>query len=191
MEFLREKLGERYDEFKELLGDIELVENDGKLIPYSRFKEVNEKKNELQDQVADLNIKIGDLEDKYLSQEELERNKREKIEQDNYNLKLRFNKAQLETMFVSAGLKEEDYSSILETVVTDDFEKSKIVVEGMINVINKQKDNIIEQAKLNDLEGTFKPQGGKDVEKKKFTDYGDDFIGAMRDYNENPDAFER
>lgn len=190
MEFLRAKLGDKFDEFMELIGDTKLVEDDGKLIPYSRFKEVNDKKNELQDKLAEVNIQLDDLEQKYLSQEELEKKKREQIEADNRELNLRFNKSQLETMFVSADIEEDDYRDILENVVTDDFEQSKVIVENMINVISKQKQKVMEKAKIDGLDDTPKPQGGQPDKKLKFSDFGDDFVGASEAYSKNPDAFE-
>lgn len=190
MEFLRAKLGDKFDEFMELIGDTKLVEDDGKLIPYSRFKEVNDKKNELQDKLAEVNIQLDELEQKYLSQEELEKKKREQIEADNRELNLRFNKSQLETMFVSADIEEDDYRDILENVVTDDFEQSKVIVENMINVISKQKQKVMEKAKIDGLDDTPTPQGGQPDKKLKFSDFGDDFVGASEAYSKNPDAFE-
>lgn len=190
MEFLRNKLGDKYDEFMELIGDTKLVEDDGKLIPYSRFKEVNDKKNEMQDKLAEVNIQLDELETKYLSQEELEKKKREQIEADNRELNLRFNRSQLETMFVSANIEEDDYVEILNTVVSDDFESSKLVVEKMINVIGKQKEKAIEQVTREGLNNTPTPQGGQPDKKLRFEDFGDDFIGASKAYSENPGAFE-
>ena len=45
MDILKEKLGDKYDEFMELIGDVKLKIDDGSIqIPKSRFDEINERR---------------------------------------------------------------------------------------------------------------------------------------------------
>ena len=55
MDFLKEKLGDKYDEFMELIGDVKLKIDDGSIqIPKSRFDEVNERMKKAERELANI-----------------------------------------------------------------------------------------------------------------------------------------
>lgn len=59
---LKELLGEElFNQISEKLGDKKLIIDDGKMIPYERFKTVNDSKKELETQLKDRDTQLADL----------------------------------------------------------------------------------------------------------------------------------
>ena len=64
-------------------------------------------------------------------------------------------------IFVSAGLTESDYSSILDAVVSEDEETTKTRAKSMIDLISAQKAAVEKAVKAELLRGTPKPPAGE------------------------------
>lgn len=63
-------------------------------------------------------------------------------------------------VFVTAGLTEDDFGSILETIVVDDAEISKVRAEQMVSLIQSQRDAVDRAVREELLNTTPKPKGG-------------------------------
>ena len=72
MESIQELLGEElYGQVSEKIGDKKLILNDGSFVPKSRFNEVNELKNNLQDQLTERDNQLKELSKSVKGNEEL------------------------------------------------------------------------------------------------------------------------
>ena len=75
-----------------------------------------------------------------------------------YNKEL--SKLRAKEIFVSAGLTESDYSSILDAVVSEDEETTKTRAKSMVDLISAQKAAVEKAVKAELLKGTPKPPAG-------------------------------
>lgn len=78
--------------------------------------------------------------------------------QTNYNKEL--SKLRAKEIFVTAGLTETDYASILDVVVSEDEETTKTRAKNMVDLIATQKVATEKAIKAELLKGTPKPPAG-------------------------------
>jgi len=69
-------------------------------------------------------------------------------------------KLRAKEIFVSAGLTENDYSSVLDAVVSEDDETTKTRAKSMVDLISAQKAAVEKAVKAELLTGTPKPPAG-------------------------------
>jgi hypothetical protein len=158
---LKELLGDAYKEgmsFEEIeaaLADKELV--DPSTLPKSVSKDVFDKTaSELSKVKKELKaLKEASMTDAEKLQAELDKAKET---QANYNKEL--SKLRAKEIFVEAGLTEKEYSSILDTVVSDDEEVTKTRAKTMIELIANQKKLAEEKLKKELLKDTPTPRDG-------------------------------
>ena len=158
---LKELLGDAYKEgmsFEEIeaaLADKELV--DPSTLPKSVSKEVFDKTaSELSKVKKELKaLKEASMTDAEKLQAELDKAKEA---QAIYNKEL--SKLRAKEIFVSAGLTEADYSSILDAVVSEDEETTKARAKSMVDLISAQKAAVEKAVKAELLKGTPKPPAG-------------------------------
>jgi hypothetical protein len=79
--------------------------------------------------------------------------------QANYNKEL--SKLRAKEIFVTAGLTEKDYASILDVVVSEDEETTKTRAKSMVDLIAAQKAATEKAIKAELLKGTPKPKPGE------------------------------
>lgn len=156
MEFLKEKLGDKYDEFMELIGDTKLKVDDGSIqIPKSRFDEVNERMKKAERELE--NIKKEKMTDE---------EKFEEMVKEAEEMKLKYakemSKLKASEIFVKAGLTEEEYSDLVDNLASEDEEKTLKMAEMMVNVLNSKKEITEKQVKEKLLKDTPKPPTGED-----------------------------
>lgn len=96
----------------------------------------------------------------------------QKALQDAESAKLDFtkksNRLDVEKILVGAGLTEEDYKDLIDTLVSDDAEKSKTAATAFADLVSKQKEAAIQKTKEDMMDGTRTPDGddgGSDNEK--------------------------
>lgn len=86
-----------------------------------------------------------------------------KIMQEQYQkANLTISKMYAENTFAKAGMKEDDYKGILESIVTEDPEKTKGLAETICNAMLKQKQEIEKKMKDTIIKGTKTPPAGND-----------------------------
>lgn len=106
-----------------------------------------------------------------MTEEEKKTELAKKQEEANQKMTLEFSRMKAENIFAKSGFKEEDYSSILDTIVSTDIEKTKTLAETFCNTLVKQKENIEKQVKENIVKGTKTPpagNAGSSSEKEKY-----------------------
>lgn len=159
---LKELLGDAYKEgmsFEEIeaaLADKELV--DPSTLPKSVSKDVFDKTaSELSKVKKELKaLKEASMTDAEKLQAELDKAKEAQVI---YNKEL--SKLRAKEIFVTAGLTETDYASILDVVVSEDEETTKTRAKSMVDLIAAQKAAAEKAIKAELLKGTPKPKSGE------------------------------
>lgn len=87
----------------------------------------------------------------------------QKALQDAETAKLDFtkksNRLDVEKILVAAGLGEEDYKDLIDTLVSDDAEKSKAAATAFAGLVSKQKEAAVQKTKEEMMDGTQTPGG--------------------------------
>jgi hypothetical protein len=159
---LKTLLGDAYkenmtlDEINEALADKNFV--DPSTLPKSVEKSVFDKTaSELSKVKKELKaLKEASMTDAEKLQAELDKAKET---QANYNKEL--SKLRAKEIFVTAGLTETDYASILDVVVSEDEETTKTRAKSMVDLITAQKAAVEKAIKAELLKGTPKPKPGE------------------------------
>ena len=157
MEFLKEKLGDKYEEFIELIGDdVKLTVDDGEIkIPKSRFDEVNGK-------YKDAKRELKRLQETQMTEEE----KIQQIIDEANEAKVRYqkeiSKLKATEIFVKAGLEEEEYKNLVENIASEDTETTVNMANMMVNLITDKQEKTRKAVKKELLKETPTPPQGDD-----------------------------
>jgi hypothetical protein len=163
---LKELLG---DQFREDLTVAEVLEITSKMNlvdlekgEYVSLKKFQDREKELQTLKADKTTLAKQLEEiKTEGLTEVEKLKLALQEKDNAikQVQLDNNKAKVVNMFTAKGLTETEYADYIDQIVSEDFEKSQKLANGIISTIdNKLKET---NAKILDLETKLTGKGGE------------------------------
>ena len=74
----------------------------------------------------------------------------------------RLNEYVARTIFSQNNVAQEDYESLLDTIISTDEEKTKMIAESICSIINKNKNENMNQIKKQVLQNQPKPEGGND-----------------------------
>lgn len=163
---LKELLG---DQFREDLTVTEVLEITSKMNlvdlekgDYVSLKKFQDREKELQTLKADKSTLAKQLEEiKTEGLSEVEKLKLALQEKDAAikQVQLDNNKAKVVNMFTAKGLTEAEYADYIDQIVSEDFEKSQKLANGIISTIdNKLKET---NAKILDLETKLTGKGGE------------------------------
>lgn len=167
-------LGDKYDEFSDLLGDVKFKEDDGEIyIPKYRFDEVNNK-------YKDTKKELDDLKKSQMTEEEKIQALIDEANEEKSKLAKELTKVKATEVFVKAGLEEKDYSELLETIVTDDLEKTLNTANLMVGVIQNKKQELETQIKKDFMDSTPNPPIG---EQDKELSVGEKFAQQANEQN--------
>lgn len=125
-----------------------------------RVDELNELKTKLNSSQSELEeLRVAQMDEKEKMQFELDKAKKA---EETYHQKM--NRLEAEKMFASAGLSDEDYSEVIDGLVSTDAERTKKLVSGVLDVLNKTKESAVNKTKEEMLNDTPKPTGGNSDE---------------------------
>lgn len=128
-------------------------------VPMAKFKEEKESSQTAYNQ---LKTEYDEYKQSKMTDDEKKAEK-ERITQENLrNANLKISKMTAENAFAKAGFKEEDYSAILEGIIQEDAEKTKLLAETICNTMLKQKKLAEEGLKDKILKNTKTPPAGND-----------------------------
>lgn len=149
------KEGMTLEEVEKLLEGRNIVDSDS--LPKSVKKEVFDK---TASELATLKRELKEIKEKSMTDEERLQAEMQKSldEQKRYQKELA--KLRAKEVFVTAGLKEEDYGSILDTIVTEDECVTKERAGQLVSIINAQKEALEKQLKAEFIKNTPKPPTG-------------------------------
>jgi hypothetical protein len=68
-----------------------------------------------------------------------------------------------ENIFAKAGFKEEEYTSLIEKIVSPDIELTKSLAENICNTMKSYRADIEQKVKDDILNGVKKPSGGSET----------------------------
>ena len=158
---LKTLLGDAYkenmtlDEINEALEGMNLV--DPSTLPKMVKKDVFDK---TASELAKVKKQLKELQEKSMTDEEKLQAELEKAIESQQRYAKELAKLRAKEIFVEAGLTEEDYSSILDVVVSEDEETTKTRAKSMVDLISAQKAAVEKAVKAELLRGTPKPPAG-------------------------------
>ena len=162
---LQELLGDAYkegmtlDEINEAIANKNLV--DPSTLPKSVSKEVFDK---TASELAKVKKELKELQEQSMTAEEKLQAEVEKAKQLQIDYSKELSKLRAREIFIAAGLKEEDYESVLEIVVSEDEEATRINAQNMVKLIEAQRELAEATVKRELLRGTKKPPAGSGSE---------------------------
>lgn len=158
---IKELLGDLYkegmtlEEVNAALADKTYV--DPNTLPKSVNKDVFDR---TASELAKANKELKELRESSLSADEKLKLELEKAAQSQITFAKEFAKLQAKEIFVNAGIKEEEYSSVLDMVVSEDAEVTKTRATSMVGLIAAQKAALDKTLRAELLKTTPKPPGG-------------------------------
>jgi DNA-binding transcriptional MerR regulator len=158
---LKTLLGDAYrenmtlDEINAALADKNFV--DPATLPKSVAKDVFDK---TASELAKVKKELKELQETTMTADEKLKAEMEKATNAQLTYMKELSKLRAKEIFVSAGLTESDYSSILDAVVSEDEETTKTRAKSMVDLISAQKAAVEKAVKAELLKGTPKPPAG-------------------------------
>ena len=190
---LKTLLGDAYkenmtlDEINEALKGLNLV--DPSTLPKSVSKEVFDK---TASELAKVKKELKALKEQTMSDEEKIQEELKKAQEAQTTYARELSKLRAKEIFVEAGLTEKEYSSILDTVVSDDEEVTKTRAKTMIELIANQKKLAEEKLKKELLKNTPSPRNGEEsltITKEDFKKMG--WRERVELKQQNPELFKQ
>ena len=149
------KEGMTIDEINAALADKNFV--DPTTLPKSVAKDVFDK---TASELAKVKKELKELQESTMTADEKLKAELEKATNAQLTYAKELSKLRAKEIFVSAGLTEADYSSILDVVVSEDEETTKTRAKSMVDLISAQKAAVEKAVKAELLKGTPKPPAG-------------------------------
>ena len=140
-------------------------------VDISKAKSGSEKLQEEIDRLKPIEAEYEKLKGSTLTEQEKLQKQLEAAEKAEKLFKRQANKVAAEKLFVTAGLKDEDYSELLESIVTDDAEHTTKTATGFVGLLKAQKEATEKAVKEELMRSNPKPpagSGGGIVDKKAF-----------------------
>jgi len=188
---LKELLGDAYredmtlEEVEQALEGINLV--DPAKLPKSVSKEVFDK---TASELARVKKELKELQEKNMTAEEKLKLELEKAAEAQAQYKRELAKLRATEIFVTAGLTEDDYKTLLDIVVSEDEEATKVRAKSMVDVIASQKKAVEKAVKAELLKGTPKPEPGEPSKPMTLEDFRKmSLMEKQRFARENPELY--
>ena len=189
---LKELLGDAYredmtlEEVEQALEGINLV--DPATLPKSVSKEVFDK---TASELARVKKELKELQEKNMTAEEKLKLELEKAAEAQAQYKRELAKLRATEIFVAAGLTEDDYKTLLDIVVSEDEEATKVRAKSMVDVIASQKKAVEKAVKAELLKGTPKPEPGDPSKGVTLEDFRKmSLMEKQRFARENPELYQ-
>jgi hypothetical protein len=148
------KEGMTVDEINKALADKDLV--DRSTLPKTVLKETFDK---TASELAELKKKVKILEESSMTAEE--KAKEAELKAKEYTVKL--NRLEIEKLFVQSGLSDKEYNPILDGIVSDDLEKSKVLASSILTTFKSKITSAEQKVKEELLNNTPRTPAGEGV----------------------------
>ena len=156
------KDGMTLEEINAALADKNFV--DPTTLPKSVTKDVFDK---TASELAKVKKELKDLQETSMTADEKLKAEMDKATNAQLTYAKELSKLRAKEIFVSAGLTESDYASILDAVVSEDEETTKVRAKSMVDLITAQRVAVEKALRAELLKGTPKPPAGKGGEMTK------------------------
>jgi hypothetical protein len=131
-------------------------------VPTSKYSDKVKEVETITTEKNNLSTEFDKFKQEKMTEEEKKTEQARKEAEANEKMMLEFSRMKAENIFAKAGFKEEDYGSILDSIVGTDLEKTKTLAETFCNTLVKQKADIEKQVKDKIVQGTKNPPAGND-----------------------------
>lgn len=150
-----------------LIGDEEKVDKVLKMVGDNMIPKTDNRK--VLDENKSLKEQIEQSKLANMNSEELLKHKIEEAELKYKEYGIKSNKLEAEKEFVKAGLTQDVYGELLDTVVSDDAEKTQLLVKKFIGVLGKEKESVANKTKESLLNQTKTPSNSDNTTPKQST----------------------
>lgn len=134
----------------------------GVMLPKDQYKKATEENKALKEEIEKARTAS-------MNSEDLLKHKIEEAENTKREFGIKSNKLEAEKQFVKAGLTQEVYGDLLDSVVSDDAEKTQSLVNKFIGVLGKEKEQVANKTKESLLNQTKKPDSPDNITEKPIT----------------------
>ena len=142
-------------------------------------------------ELARLKKELKELQEKNMTAEEKLKLELEKAAESQAQYKRELSKLRAREIFVTAGLSEEDYTPLIDIVVSEDEEVTKVRAKSMVDVIASQKKAVEKAVKAELLKGTPKPEPGEPFKPMTLEDFRKmSLMEKQRFARENPELYQ-
>lgn len=142
-----------------------------------RLQNLEAEKNVLQATNSDLQSKYDDLRTKNMTADEKAKEELEQLKRDKETVARQLSEIAIEKVLTQSGINsetygDEEYKSLVNDLVSDTPDNSKVKADNFIKIFNKQKELVEKETTSNLLKNTPTPQtgadGGQGVTKEDF-----------------------
>ena len=131
-------------------------------VPTTKYNTEKQNTKAQVDAYNDLKEEFEKFKQSKMTDEEKQVAQAKKMQEQYQKANLTISKMYAENTFAKAGFKEEDYTGILDSIVTEDPDKTKGLAETICNSMLKQKEDIEKAVKAKIIKGTQTPPAGND-----------------------------
>ena len=157
-------------------------------LPKSVSKEVFDK---TASELARVKKELKELQEQNMTAEEKLKLELEKAAESQAQYKRELSKLRAREIFVTAGLSEEDYTPLIDIVVSEDEEVTKVRAKSMVDVIASQKKAVEKAVKAELLKGTPKPEPGEPFKPMTLEEFRKmSLMEKQRFARENPELYQ-
>lgn len=152
------KEGMTVDEINKALADKDLV--DRSTLPKTVLKETFDK---TASELAELKKKFKTVEESSMTAEEKAKRAAEEAELKAKEYTVKLNRLEIEKLFVQSGLSDKEYNPILDGIVSDDLEKSKVLASSILTTFKSKITSTEQKVKEELLNNTPRTPAGEGV----------------------------
>lgn len=144
--------GDKADAINKLLAEV--------TIPKDKYNELNEKLKTANDQLNSKTTEFDEYKKSKMTDEEKKNAEKEDLTKKLHQYQMDLNRLEVEKVFESNGLKEDDYKDILPNIVGSDRDSSIASANAFIKILKNNSEKVEQATKQSLLKTTPSPVGG-------------------------------
>lgn len=144
--------GDKADAINKLLAEV--------TIPKDKYNELSEKLKSANDQLNSKTTEFDEYKKSKMTDEEKKNAEKEDLTKKLHQYQMDLNRLEVEKVFESNGLKEDDYKDILPNIVGSDRDSSIASANAFIKILKNNSEKVEQATKQSLLKTTPTPVGG-------------------------------
>lgn len=144
--------GDKADAINKLLAEV--------TIPKDKYNELSEKLKSANDQLNSKTTEFDEYKKSKMTDEEKKNAEKEDLTKKLHQYQMDLNRLEVEKVFESNGLKEDDYKDILQNIVGSDRDSSIASANAFIKILKNNSEKVEQATKQSLLKTTPTPVGG-------------------------------
>lgn len=152
-------------------------------IPKDKFNETSAKLKEAEERLSSMTNEFEEFKKSKMTDEEKKNAERESMQNQLLKYQLDLNRLEVEKIFESNGLTQEDYKDIEANIIGKDRETSIASANAFVNILKANSDKVAQATKQALLKDTPAPVGGNGAEKtvSNLDELQNAYLNALRD----------